>query len=225
MLMAKPPQDEVEPPDPWPPAGLLEFNAPGLYTMQPAGPFQLERNTARQHVMALSNETDAIAGFTSERVFRAGFLYLSPKVPPAVFGAEAVEYEGYMINRGDGIILVCGNGTNNLIAAQIRLGVNGERFFKIFTSATTTDWIQHGTQIPSSRHRIVFRLERHGNEGRIYFNRGGAHQKPEYLFSTNVIGTNYLTFDSEMDRVRTYKTGIVVPNTNTYLTWGRWWPL
>jgi len=182
-------------------------------------------NSIGQMTSGLAFVEDIAAGFPSEQIMTSAHIFVGRASGRAVFGAEAIESVCYMPNKGSGMILACGNGSNDLIAAQIRIEENGERFVRIFTDATTTEWFRHGTQLPSDNWRVVFRLERLGSEGRIFCNRGGAHQTPEFLFSTNIVGTNYLTFDSELSRLRNYRTGVVLPNANSLLARVRWWQL
>jgi len=142
----------------------------------------------------------------------------------AQYEAEAIEVEFVLSDYGDGLILTCGNGQDNLIAVQLRVTGDGALYVKTFQAEETAEFELHGEMGLSPHCRVVLRLERHGNRGRVSVNRGGGHDTAEPLFELNIAGTDPAAFDPSMEFAG-FDSGLVLTDQTAHIAKITWWHL
>jgi len=142
----------------------------------------------------------------------------------AQYGAEAIEADCILPEYGDSMIVTCGNGRDNLIAAQLHVTDGGELYVKTFQGEETAAFELRGEVDLHTPHHVVLRLERYGTNGRISVNRGGGELTAEPLFETTVAGTDPAAFDPAMELIG-FDSGLVFTNPKACLAKLTWWHL
>ena len=142
----------------------------------------------------------------------------------AQYEAEAIEAECYLPEYGEGMILICGNGEDNLIAVQLYVESDGTLYVKTFQEEETADYESYGIVEVEPLCRVTLRLERCGNRGRVSVRRGGGDLTAAPLFETTVAGTSPEAFDSVLENFG-FGSGIVMMNEATRLVKFAWWLL
>ena len=140
----------------------------------------------------------------------------------ARYGAEAIEAECILQGYGDGMIVACGNGQNNMIAVQARVESSGALSLKTFQDAETAAFEPYGLVEISPLCRVTLRLERQGNRGRVSVKRSSTSPMTELLIETDIAGTNLAAFDPALTDFG-FGSGVITANQTTYLTRAAWW--
>jgi|GEM_PF-6919749 len=208
------------------PAAVVDINAL-LYgdpeVMNNIAKFLIQDGTGQEPAGSVSGYQDNTHGF--------GMIYCMV-LPQNAFitfleaqhKAEAIEVDFFLPVYGDSLILTCGNGQDNLIAVQLHVTEDGELYIKTFQEEETAEFELHGEVELYPHCRVILRLERYGNRGRISVCRGGGDFTAEPLFETNVVGTDPMAFDPSMEFIG-FDSGIIFPNNKSHIAKVTWWYL